>query len=200
MRFPLQFTRSADQAIIHGLSQTGTERRKSEEALFTSYSYFIREGMHKYSLLEEEAFDAYADSVLAAIRRITDGSFEGRSSLKTWLYQIFQHKCVDLLRKKTTNKNSIHQTADISDMLYQLSDASKNIIQQMMEQTDIELLKKRLHELGAKCRDLLLLSAEGYSDKKLATELVYKTADVVKTTRLRCLQKLRQLYKNPAHE
>ncbi len=189
----------ADQSIIAGLLQTGIERRKAEEQLFITYQYFIKEGMRKYAIAEEESFDAYSDTMLVAVQKIGDGSFEGRSSLKTWLFQIFQHKCVDLLRKKTTNKNSVHQTAAVSDMLYQLSDASKSIIQQMMERADAELLKKKLQELGDKCRELLLYSADGYTDRQLATQLEYKSADVVKTTRLRCLQKLRQLYKNPLH-
>jgi len=188
---------SGDQAIINGLGETGIERRKAEDQLFLVYRYFIREGMHKYALAEDEAFDAYSDAVLAAIGMIVSGSFEGRSSLKTWLFRIFQHKCVDLVRKKTTNKNSVHKTAPVSDMLHVLSDSSKTIIQQIVDKADGELLKKRLNELGAKCRDLLMLSADGYTDKMLAIELAYKSADVVKTSRLRCLEKLRQLYKNP---
>jgi RNA polymerase sigma-70 factor (ECF subfamily) len=198
MRFPQNPQQQSDQAIINSLQQQGVERRKGEDQLFAAHTYFIREGMGKYSLLEEEAFDAYSDSVLAAITKITDGSFEGRSSIKTWLFQIFQNKCVDLLRKKTTNKNSIHKTLSVSDMLYQLSDASKTIIQQLVEKGDSDLLRKKLNELGAKCRELLMLSADGYSDKELSVQLAYKSADVVKTSRLRCLEKLRQLYKNPA--
>ncbi len=36
---------------------------------------------------------------------------------------------------------------------------------------------------------------ENYSDKEIASFLQYKTADVVKTSRLRCLERLRKLYK-----
>ena len=197
MRLHKTSLHGTDQAIITALQQPGIERRKAEDLLFSTYSYFIREGMQKYSLPEEEVFNAYSDSILVAIPNIVNGAFEGRSSLKTWLFQIFQHKCVDLLRKRTTNKNSVHQTTPVSDMLYQLSDASKTIVQQLMEKSDTDLLKKRLQELGAKCRELLLSSADGYSDRELAAELSYKSADVVKTSRLRCLEKLRQLYKTP---
>ncbi len=194
------FLKSADETIFQSLKSDGVSRRKSEELFFTSYSYFIREGMHKYNLPEEEAFDAYSDSVLAALDKIKQNQFEGRSSLKTWLYQIFQNKCVDLLRKKSTNKNSIHRTSSITEMLFQLSDASKTIIQQLVEKADRNLLKQRLEELGAKCRELLMLSADGYSDREIAAELEYKSPDVVKTSRLRCLERLRQLYKNSTHE
>ncbi len=187
----------ADQPIIESLLQNGNNRRKGEELLFTTYQYFIKEGIKKYALSEDEAFDAYSDSVLAAIEKISKKLFEGRSSIKTWLFQIFQNKCVDLVRKRSTNKNSVHQTTSVSDILYQLSDASKTIIQLLTEKTDRDLLKRRLDEVGIKCRELLTLSADGYSDREISTQLAYKSADVVKTSRLRCLEKLRQLYKNP---
>jgi len=185
----------ADQQIIDNLRQPDGSRRKGEDELFSVYAYFIQEGVRKYKITEEDAFDAYSDSVLAAIEKIANGSFEGRSSLKTWLFQIFQNKCVDLLRKKTTNKNSIHNTVSVGDMLFQLSDGAKSIVQQLVDKADINLLRQRIEALGEKCRELLLLSADGFSDKEIAARQQYKSADVVKTSRLRCLDKLRQLYK-----
>ena len=184
-----------DQDIIHNLLQQGTDRKKGEEQLFGQYAYFIERAMHKYSFREDEAFDIYADSVIAAINRITNGSFEGRSSLKTWLYQIFHHKCVDLVRKKTTNKNSVHHVLSIPDMLLRMADTAKSALQQMMENTDKELVRQKLREIGENCRQLLLKWAEGFSDAEIAATMEYKTAAVVKTSRLRCLEKLRQLYK-----
>jgi RNA polymerase sigma factor (sigma-70 family) len=186
---------STDQQLIENLCQEGAAKRKGEEQLFNTYAYFIREGMHKYSLTEDEAFDAYADTILSAIENIRKGSFEGRSSLKTWLYQVFFNKCVDLLRKRSTNKNSVYQTTSISDMLLQLSDSGKSVIQTLIDKSDADLLKQKLTELGDTCRQLLTLSADGYTDKEISTVMEYKTADVVKTSRLRCLDKLRQLYK-----
>ena len=151
--------------------------------------------MHKHGLLQEQAFDVYADTILSAIEKIRNGSFEGRSSLKTWIYQIFHNKSVDLLRKITTNKNSINRTLSITDMLFQLSDPAKSVIQQLSERTDWELMKQKLNEIGENCRQMLLQWADGSSDKEIAAIMGYKTADVVKTSRLRCLERLRQLYK-----
>jgi hypothetical protein len=42
----------------------------------------------QYTIAQEDAFDAYSDTILAAIPKIQNGSFEGRSSLSTWLYRI----------------------------------------------------------------------------------------------------------------
>ncbi len=185
-----------DEAIIRSLQQNSLLKRKAEEQLFNSYLYFIREGMSKHSLQEEDAFDAYSDTILQSIENIKSGQFENRSSLKTYLFRIFSNKCVDLVRKKTTNKGSVHQTAPIVEMLNMIADSAKTVIQQLIEKTDMDLLKNTINDLGENCRKILSLFGEGYNDKKIATAMDYKTSDVVKTSRLRCIEKLRQLYLN----
>ena len=186
---------NTDREIIEQLREGGINKRKSEEQLFSRYTYFIREGMNKHALGEDDAFDAYSDTVLSAIEKITNGTFEGRSSLKTYLFQIFHNKCVDLLRKKATNKQSVHRTELITERQLHISDTAQSIIQKLVDKADWDLLKAKLGSLEDKCRQLLQLWSNGYSDKEIATTLGYKTSDVVKTSRLRCLDKLRRLYK-----
>jgi RNA polymerase sigma factor (sigma-70 family) len=185
----------SDEQLIENLRQNGSLKRKSEDQLFTTYHYFIREGMVKYHISEDEAFEAYSDSLLVAIEELKKGLFERRSSLKTWLFQIFLNKCVDLLRKKSTNKNSVHQTVAIGDSLFHLSDNSRSIIQELADKADWNDLRQRLDELGDTCKNLLMLAADGYTDREISTMMDYKTADVVKTSRLRCLERLRKLYR-----
>ena len=185
-----------DFEITQNLRLDGVPRRTAEDQLFRKYVYFVREGCLKYSIAEEESFDAYADAVLSAIETITKGQFESRSTIKTYLFRIFHNKCVDLIRKKTTNKMSVHQTSAIDDMMEQLSDTAKPVIQKLIERSDFEQLRQRMEQLGEKCRKLLNLFAEGYSDKEIAEIAEYKTGEVAKTSRIRCLEKLRQSYKN----
>jgi RNA polymerase sigma factor (sigma-70 family) len=184
-----------DQEIIKQLRQSGIDKRRSEEQLFNRFSYFVREGMTKHALSEDESFDAYSDTILATLENIRNEHFEARASLKTYLYQIFHNKCVDLLRKRTTHKNSVHRPESISDRLMLLSDTARSVVQKMMDQADRNLLRERLNQLEDKCRQMLTYWGDNYSDKEIAVLLRYKTADVVKTSRLRCLDKLRNLYK-----
>ena len=184
-----------DEEIIRNLKESKMVKRKAEEQLFNRHSYLIKEGINKYSLDQEDSFNAYSDTILQVINNVSGNLFEKRSSLKTYLYRIFNNKCVDLIRKKTTNKGSVHQTAPISDMLSIISDPAKTIIQQLVEKNDIEFLRKKLNEIGENCKQLLSMFAEGFNDKEISLSMQYKSADVVKTSRLRCLDKLRQLYK-----
>ena len=183
-----------DPEIIDNLKQIGTNRRKAEDQLFNHFVYFIQQGMRKYSLSEDDAFEVYSDTILSAIDTIVSGTFEGRSSLKTYLFRIFNNKCVDQIRKLTTNKNKIHRSSASPDLLSHLSDSAKSIIQQLVDRSDLDLLRAKMKELGENCREMLALFADGYSDKEIAATMNYKTAEVVKTSRLRCLEKLRQSY------
>jgi len=187
-------TQYNDQQIIEYLRLNSSDRRRSEDQLFSRYVYFVRQGMTRHRLTEDEAFSAYSDSILSAIDKITNNNFEGRSSLKTWLFHIFHNKCVDQVRKRTTNKSSIHRTESISELLFQISDSARSVVQKLIDKTDWNLLRSRMNEMGENCRQLLGLWSESYSDKEIASIMEYKTADVVKTSRLRCLEKLRQLY------
>jgi len=185
---------TSDEEILNNLLRETIDRKRGEEQLFSKYAYFVQQSMHKYSFSEEDAFTLYADTIISAIPRIIDGSFERRSSLKTWLYQIFHNKCVDQVRRNTTNKSSVHRTSSIPDAFLNLADSARLIVQEMMAKGDRDLIRLRLNEIGDNCRQMLLHWAEGFSDKEIAATMNYKSADVVKTSRLRCLEKLRHLY------
>lgn len=189
-----QLIASDEREIIDSITQSAVDRKKGEERLFTRYAYFIKEATYKYSLSREDSFDLYSDTIIAAIEKIVDGSFQKQSSLKTWLYSIFHNKYVDLIRKKSTNKNSIHHTQSISDMFLQISDHAKTIIQKLVDKADYDTLRQKLSQIGDNCRQMLLLWADEYTDKEIAALMEYKTPDVVKTSRLRCLDKLKKLY------
>lgn len=192
MDYLLNPSRVFGDPIIDGLKSAGINRRKAEDKLFTLYSYLIQVGETKYALSKEDLFDAYSDTILAVIHSVSQGYFKNRSSLKTFVCEIYHNKCIDLIRKKSTRKNAIYKTDSINEMQSSLSDNSITVIEKLIRQSDMEVIKKEMSNLSEKNQQLLLLSADGYTDKEIAAMTKLKTADVVKTCRLRCLKKLRQ--------
>lgn len=186
--------------IIEGLQNDVSKRHQYEDSLYKRFSYFIEEGKRKYFLTHEDAFTAYSDTIIIVLENIVNKTFQGRSSLKTYIYQVFSNKCVDQVRKNTTNKNEVHKASDLSKALDAVSDATKTILQRLIDKADTDLLKQRLNALVGNCRQMLLLSADGYSDKDIAQIMGFKTSAVAKTSRLRCLEKLRQSYKSQNDE
>lgn len=181
----------SEQQIVEGLKAGGFERRKHENALFAKFMYLVRQYEKKYSLPEEEVLSAYSDTILTVITNVINGSFEGRASLKSYTSQIFMNKCVDAIRKKTTNKSVVNRPADIDSLANVLPDKSRNIVQALIDKNERYSLLEKLSTLMGKCRQLLLLYEDGYSDQEIAKEMDYKSADVVKTSRMRCLEKLK---------
>ena len=184
-----------DADLIKGIREGGTQRRLFENRLYEKYAYLIADGTRKHRLDEDDCASAYSDAVLVVFEHVGSGRFEERSELKTYLYQIFTNKCVDAIRKKTTNRSSVHNASSLDDSLLQLPDESRSIVQQLIANSDVDRLYRQLNELGEKCRAMILSWGEGYSDDEIAQTLGYNTAAVAKTSRLRCLEKLRERFR-----
>ncbi len=181
-----------DEEIIEGLVSGGPQRPVFENELYSKYNYFINEGCRKYNISSDDSFSAYSDAVLSVIHNVLDNSFASRSSLKTYLYKIFNNKCIDFIRKKTTIKERVNVSAVETDMLGQLPDNAKIIIEKLIDKQKMIAVKQFLGEIGEKCRQILLLFQDGYSDKEIAEQLSYNSPSVAKVTRLRCLEKIRE--------
>jgi RNA polymerase sigma-70 factor (ECF subfamily) len=183
---------TAEKTILNGLLAGGPERRIHENKLYELFFYFIKQGVQKYRLPESDSASAYSDTIISVIHNIVTGKFEGRSSLKSYAYQIFTNKCVDLLRKETTNKGRVHHTTSIDSLATELPDRVRSVIQELIARNQWMQLQQKLKEIGDKCRQLLLYFEDGYSDKEIAQLMQYNSADVVKTSRLRCIEKLKE--------
>jgi RNA polymerase sigma factor (sigma-70 family) len=181
-----------DDKIIEGLQIGGPQRHFYEKELYKKYLYFISLGVKKHRLPVDDVSSAYSDTIIILIDNIVSGKFEGRSSLKSYAFQIFSNRCVDLIRKITTNKSTVNKTSDIDSLVTVLPDKTRSVIQGLIDKNLRSLLLQKLNEIGEKCKSLLLLFEDGYSDKEIAGILAYNSADVVKTSRLRCLEKLKQ--------
>ncbi len=184
-----------DKEILAGLLGSQKERASWELQFYQRFEYFIKLGCGKFRLSTEDSFSAYSDSLLSAINNITAGRFDGSSSLKTYLFRIFSNKCIDLIRKNSINKASVHYSVQNPELLQQLPDKARSAVEQMIHRNKLDTLRECLQKLGEKCRELLLLFEEGLSDRDIAGRMDYNSAAVVKTTRLRCLEKLRERYK-----
>lgn len=184
----------SDSDIAIGIINGGTTRRNFENKLYEKYYYLIKDGTFKHKITEEDAASNYSDTIIAVIDSLVLNKFQEKSQLKTYIYQIFNNKCVDLIRKSSTNKESVNNGISIDDYALQMPDESKLIIQKLTEEFEFEKLKMELTKLGEKCKQMLMAWAEGFTDKEITTLLDYNSPQVTKTSRLRCMEKLKENY------
>lgn len=186
-----QFKRMAtnDLEIIHGLKKGGNTRQTSESKLFKTYQYFVSNAVHKYALEEQDLQSVYCDSFMAVVQQILDGRFQGGATLKTFFYRIFSNKCIDAVRKKTTNKASIHQTEWIEDW-HHLSNKAANALKSIINKEMVDEVKQAFKQIGEKCNAILTAWSKGYSAQEISDNLGYKSPQSVRTTKSRCMEKL----------
>lgn len=185
----------SDEAILKGIIGDGILQRSTENKLYEQFFYLIKDATFKHKISEDEAASLYTDTILAFIENVKNNRFEGKSALKTYLYQIFSNKCVDFIRKTTTNKMSVHETQPMQEWILSMPDDTKNALQKLISEHEVSVLKDKVKLLGEKCQQMLMAWGEGFADSKIAEELGYQTANVAKVSRLRCMDKLKELYK-----
>jgi RNA polymerase sigma factor (sigma-70 family) len=185
-------TRPEELVLMTDLQAGGAQRRLAEKNLYERFMYLIQHGMRNYRLAGDDSVSAYSDTIMSVIDNVVRGRFEGRSSLKSYTFQIFMNKCVDFVRKNTTNRYTLYDNDLIEHLTRTLPDKARNIVQQLIAMNEQTSLMESIKALGEKCRQLLLLFEDGYSDKEIAIQMEYNSPEVVKTTRLRCLEKLRE--------
>ena len=181
-----------DKKWLEKIQAGGKEGQLAENKLYDKYAYFVKRGMTTHQLAEEDAVDAYIDAFTEAIRQVVQKEFRGDSSFKSYLFRIFNNRCVDNFRKKTTNKSRVHQWIDeLSDIHH---DSLRNTLQKMLDVEKIELLKRAIETLGNTCRQILWDTAMGYSLSEIALRLdpPLKNAATVKTQKYRCMNKLKE--------
>jgi RNA polymerase sigma factor (sigma-70 family) len=185
-----------DQDLIVGIKEGGTRRRFFENNFYEKYLYLIKVALQKHQLDDEDASIVYSDTILTSIEHIASGRFEGRSELKTYVYQIFLNKCVDVIRKKTTKTAQTYQRVSIDDLIAPIPDTKKSVLVELITQQNHEQLYQFLAKLGERCQEILKRWSEGFTDEEISKQFEYSTAAVAQTTRLRCLEKLRGYYLN----
>lgn len=186
--------RNFDEDCINGIQQNYPQRQIWENKLYMAYRYMIKDAIYKHKLNEDEASMAYSDAILATIHQIDSNKFQQRSSLKTYIFKIFQFKCIDLLRANQTQKSGHNKTEMLEDFLELLPDEQQDILRKLSVKYEINLLKTKIQAMDERCKTIILAWGEGYKDSEIADELGYQSSAVAKTSRLRCLEKLKKLY------
>jgi RNA polymerase sigma factor (sigma-70 family) len=184
-----------DQELIDGIRTGGQQQRYFENYLYDQYIYLIRDAVRKHQLDDEEASIVYSDTILTSIESIATGRFEARSTIKTYIHQIFLNKCVDVIRKKTTKHSLDYQRVSLQDLLTPIPDNKRSILIDIIKQQDYSQLNGFIKLLGERCQEILKKWSEGFTDEEISKEYKYTSAGVAQTTRLRCLEKLREFYK-----
>jgi RNA polymerase sigma-70 factor (ECF subfamily) len=129
----------------------------------------------------EDRNDAFQEVLLRLYRHI--GSFQGKSSLKTWIYRIAVNTCLDFLRAQGRRERILDRNheADLADVV----DPARNG-DQVDGALDVARMYARIQQLPVLDRTLLSLYLEDASTKEMAEVMGISEANVrVKLSRIK---------------
>ena len=142
----------------------------------------------KYNINEESLLDMYQDSVIVIYQKIVCEHFELKSSsLKTYLFGIGKRKLLNVIR----NKHEDEYDESLESSFY------TDFIDPFEIPDEQRLLAEAIKKLGNPCDQLLqMFYYDNYSGESIANRMGYKNESVVRTQKLRCLHKLREIWAN----
>lgn len=126
---------------------------------------------------------AYSDAFLDFSMQMRLGLFRGDASVKTFFTSIFDHKVLDMLKRKRTHKYKANQpgAVELEQRLEVLSPKSRDILEGLLTKEKLEQVKAVLKTLYAgktPCKELLLLSSAGIRQSEIADYLGLTTGSV----------------------
>ncbi|MDQ7917375.1 sigma-70 family RNA polymerase sigma factor [Mesonia sp. MT50] len=150
----------------------------------------------KYNLPQEDIIDVYQDAYIIFYNNVMQGKIEKfTSSISTYLFSIGKYLIYDKLKK---NNKTINPDFDLSliKKKEELVDSDLDLNEEELTTEQI-LLKKYFVSLGKKCQELLsLFYYRGYTIKEIIEASEYKSENVVKSAKSRCLKTLKERINN----
>ena len=158
--------------------------RKALEQLYTQYKEAFIAYLSDRVLSQDQLEDLYQDSVVALFQNFVLKQLElESSSVKTYLLAIGKNKAAARFRgPQLVSREEIEP----KEAIYQIE--KEDLSEEQLA------LKKAFRRLSESCRELLRMHYyRGLTDKEIEEMTDYKDINTIKSSRSRCLKKLKSL-------
>jgi len=147
---------------------------------------FIQWGLKNYQVQREVLIDVYQNAIIALYENIIDRKVEKlKSNLKTYLFGIAKNLLYQQFRKsKTENQH----TERLSEHWQHQAEANEDETVYLQKRA-----KEEMYQMPEPCRSILEhFYFHNYSLEVIAEKMNYRSKDVVKTQKSRCVQTLKE--------
>jgi RNA polymerase sigma-70 factor (ECF subfamily) len=164
-------------------------RNGDEEGLVRIYrscrTEFLSWAQKKYNLAPEVAADHFQDAIIKCYENIrNDKLMVLTSSFKTYIFAIAKNLIL----------NTLNQSSFMSSGLEKLTENHKvEILDELQHKERQRLVGELLEKTGEPCKSILrMFYFNGFSMESIASRLDYKNENVVKSTKIRCINDLKE--------
>ena len=174
-----------------------SSEERSEDEMKDVYSEYRRSFLNyakQYYVEKEDLLDLFQDAVIAFYEQKERGKLKDlKCSEKTYLFNIGRHKVIDFLKKHSKMRS-------MDNVVYEVK-IEPSVYQRMELTEQQEGLTMAIKLLGDSCQEIIeMFYYKKYSIDAIMTALNFKSENVVKANKSRCLKSLRQILKNQSKE
>jgi RNA polymerase sigma factor (sigma-70 family) len=172
--------------------------RKGGIDLEVAMRHFYEEGTYQQAFIhwlgkkgsqQEDAKDIFQDGLSHLMVNIREGKFQGKSSLKTYLFRI----CANLWNTKFKRSQKL---AEIKSDLPLSEETAVSPEEMMLYKEQEILLSAVLSQIGKSCKKVLGLWSLSYSMNEIAQQMGYKSEGMARKKKYECFKKLMILLKD----
>lgn len=144
-------------------------------------------------LVKEDIDDVFNDSMIAFYEKVGNGELDDfQGSVHSLIFTIGRNKVVDLIRKKQPGRQ-LEVSAEVIDKFSNIEFDEFDEVEQEKKNV-ITNIVRRLEE---PCRKILFMFYyHSFSMTEIAEEMQYKNADVAKTKKNICMNRVKAVAKN----
>ena len=146
-----------DQAIISGFLSGETT------ALDTVDGWIVRAASPFQRRLATHWDDVLQAARMEITRLLRQGTFRGESSLKTYLWQVVNHTCINQVRAR-----SKAPTVDFESLIEQPASTEGSPLDQVLQKESESIFLSVLEEMPAGCRELWGMILAGLSYREMS--------------------------------
>jgi len=179
--------RLSDKEICAWLkSGVASKQDQALDQIYTDHYPVISGFIKKNSGEEDDALDIFQDAMVVLYENIRTGKFELKSSIRTYLFSVSKNLWFNKIKvqKRTVAFEDDFDAVSIDDSSLEVLVASEKT----------EVLMNVIDQIGGDCKRLLLMY---YYDRlrmdEIALRLDLANANVAKSKKLSCMNKLRKL-------
>jgi RNA polymerase sigma factor (sigma-70 family) len=174
-----------EQDLLEGLAKND---RKAIETIYKQHYNMVQSMILGNSGYPDDARDIFQEAMIVLYEKVTSGTFELNSQLKTYLYSVCRRlwlKRLSQLQRVSSEVEGLEERIPVEEDLERHEQRNRDFL--VMEQA--------MSNLGEPCKSLL---EAYYLDKKSMVEIAgdfgYTNADNAKNQKYKCLMRLKKLF------
>jgi len=174
----IELLKNGDNSLLARIYETNYEK-----------CMHVLKSLTKQSIHETE--DLYMDAIIVLWRKLISDEYENEN-VQSFLISVANNKWRNKYHSKA--RTILYEPFELEKIR---EDSTTFKLKSEVQKREVGLVMKAMSSLEGKCKDLLYKNLyEGKSLEILAQELGYKNYNVIKTSKSRCMKKLRILIEN----